>query len=82
MGDTPPTSPKEASPTVLVSPLTSYSIPMDEYGPAIPFFEAQQAFVEAERVPDEIILSEHDFTIWQLPPTPVNGSIGLQITPP
>ena len=79
---TPPASSEEAAPPTTVSPMTSYSLAMNETGPSIPFFEAQQLHSSAEVVSSEIILSDRDFTVWQLPQSPFPGTTGVQMTPP
>ena len=65
-----------------VSPLTQYSINVDENSPVVPFFEAHIAAIAADVSSDEIILSEHDFTVWQVSNPPSETSQGLLLTPP
>ena len=65
-----------------VSPLTQYSINLDESEPTIPFFEAHTAAIAADAGDSEIILGEEDFTIWQTSNAPVETSQGLLLTPP
>ena len=77
MGD----SPQEKPIPTRVSPLTQYTINMDENGPIVPFFEAHAAAIASEAIDDEIILTENDFTIWQ-PSNAPQEVAGLFLTPP
>ena len=78
MGD----SPQEKPASTRVSPLTQYTINLNEDGPVVPFFEAHAAAMAAEFIDeDEVILAENDFTIWQPFNTP-REVVGLSLTPP
>lgn len=77
MGD----SSQDKSKVIRVSPLTQYTIRMDDDVPSVPFFEAHAASIAAETTDNEIILHENDFTIWQ-PSNPPQEVLGLLLTPP
>lgn len=81
MGD-PPQDNLDNTRTAHVSPLTQYSINVDEHSPSVPFFEAHIAAIAANSSNDEVILSEQDFTVWQVSNPPSETSQGLLLTPP
>lgn len=77
MGD----SPQEKTKVIRVSPLTQYTIQVENGVPSVPFFEAHAAAIAADASDNEIILHENDFTIWQ-PSNPPQEVLGLHLTPP
>ena len=81
MGD-PPQDNSDNTRIAHVSPLTQYSINVDENLPTVPFFEAHIAAIAADSSSDEVILTERDFTVWQTSNPPSETSQGLLLTPP